>query len=162
MARWHPLLVATALAALALPSGECDAQWRMPAAVGARIGEVRKVHNVDLGDGRLAVQLTVPIETWGMKDRVVAVVIFFHDSFGRPVPSNGPQYADSSGQLRIVSHGVVIGKTHESGEFPLQLPYAAFPQRGGRYSVEGRVRLVEHLATGRTLLASGSVQFSVE
>jgi len=165
MTRVRSTLLAAVLAALALPvaAGQGDTAAAAPATSGAWIGEVRKLHNVDVGGGTLAVQLTAPVETWGMKGRTVAVVIFFHDALGNPIASNGSAYADESGHLRLVSDDAVVNKDREGMDFQFRLPYVAFPRRaGGRYEVEGRVRLIERTAAGRSLLATGSVRFFVE
>src|SRR5262249_55960204 len=53
-----------------------------PSTMGATLGPVRKEHNVDLGGGALGVRLTVPADTWGMKGRTIAAVVFFVDAKG--------------------------------------------------------------------------------
>src|SRR5205085_8376989 len=53
---------------------------------GATMGAVKKDHNVDLGSGRLAVKMTVPVDTSGMQGKTLAVVVFFYDATGRAIP----------------------------------------------------------------------------
>lgn len=137
-----------------------------PAATsGTSVGTIRKEHGVDLDGGLKAVRLTVPVDTWGMKGRTLAAVVFFHDAAtGAPIRSELPAWADpASCQVRVVSQDVVLEADGEGVDFALRVPYQAFPCRPVcPHEVEARVRIVERAGpAGRVLLSTGLTRFWV-
>ena len=134
----------------------------------AVIGEIRKEHNVDLaGNGRLALRLTVPATVLGMKDRPLALSVWFADERGQLVRSVLPEWADTNGNLRLSSRTATPPSDRVDYEFVLSVPYGAFPCRGGGpWRVEARAEL--HVLGGADApgpavpLATGTTSFFVE
>ncbi len=130
----------------------------------AVIGEIRKTHNVDLGGGRLALRLTVPATVLGMKDRPLALTVWFADEQGKLVRSVLPEWADANGNLRVESRTATAPSDRADYEFVLSVPYGAFPCRGGaKWRVEARAELHLRDAAGPAApLATGTTSFFVE
>lgn len=128
----------------------------------ATIGVITKQHGVSLDDGRTGIGIDVPVDAFGLKDATLAASIFFQDASGAAIRSNDPGFADTNGELRVVSRNAKLGSDREALTFAFKVPYGAFPRRPGNgYAVMGQVRVFERTKTGRTLLATSIVQFWV-
>ena len=110
-------------------------------------------------------RLTIPVDTFGMKGRTLAVVVFFHDAAtGAPIRAELPAWGDpATGQVRVVSQDAVVGSDREGLDFALRVPYLAFPCRPTcPHEVEARIRLVERTGpNGRALLSTALTRFWV-
>lgn len=128
------------------------------------LGEIVKQHNVDFGDGLLAVDLTVPATVVVPAGSTVACVVFFKDTAGNFIRSMQQAYMDGSGNVRAVSQDAVIDTGREDLDFKFRIPYHVFPKRfEGKYQVQALVRLIQRTASGAPiLLASRSTIFWVE
>lgn len=153
------LLALVSVAPLAVPAAaEGDAG---PAT--SRIGDIKKEHNVDLGDGRLALRVTVPAEAAGEKENVLWAALGFFDDAGKPIASVLPEYAGPSGELKVVSRDVVPTADPQSFDFVFVVPYCAFPRReGGKYHVNVRARLVRKDSPKNRILVEKWSAFTVE
>lgn len=127
------------------------------------LGEIAKQHNLDMGGGTMAVRLVVPVDAIGLRSETLAVVIRFYDAVGRPISSVFPTWADSTGQLRVVSGEYVPAAARDRASFAFDVPYGAFPRDpAGLHAVEARATLVQRTPTGRRVLAVRSTRFFVE
>jgi hypothetical protein len=127
------------------------------------IGDLVKQHNVDLGNGKLALRLVVPASVVNLKGSTVACVVFFADDRGDYVPSRLKEYAGPDGSIRLLSADTVVESDRDGIDFAFTVPYEAFPRREpGRYQVEARARLVLRAREGNIVLAQGATRFWVE
>ena len=134
-----------------------------PPAATSSIGPIAKAHNLDLGNGMMGVELTIPTELIGVAGRTIAVAVWFYDAAGQPIASALEGWGAATGQLRVISSEAQPASARERVEFPVRVPYAAFPRRReGRYAVEARAVLVERVGNGRVVLARRSTTFFVE
>jgi hypothetical protein len=133
----------------------------------ATVGVIAKVHNVDLGGGRLALRLSVPADLVGWKGESVGMDVWFADSDGRLVRSAVSGYADSSGYLHLSSRDAKVEKDVEPLAFVFTVPYSAFPcpAPGASYSVTATASLSSRSspkAGASPVLARGTTTFRVE
>jgi hypothetical protein len=137
---------------------------RPAAAPSGALGEIRKEHNVDLGDKRLAVRLTVPADVAGLRGESVGVDVAFYDERGVAIRSALPLYGDAQGSLRVASRTAAVDADPDALSFVFLVPYAAFPSRGAAYAVEARASLSTRAATREAakFLATRSTKFTVE
>ena len=80
MRRLLPVVLAVVSAAMTAVAGP-PASGPAPTS-GTSIGTVAKEHGVEVEGGRQAVRLTIPVDTFGMKGRTLAVVVFFEQGVG--------------------------------------------------------------------------------
>lgn len=148
---------ATAIGAASAPA------LAAPVPAASSIGVIRKTHNLDIGGGMIGLELTVPTELVGVAGETMAVVVWFYDAAGQPIASALPGWGDATNHLRIISSDTSPASARERVDFPVRVPYGAFPRRReGRYTVEARAILVERVANGRVVLARRSTSFFVE
>ena len=135
----------------------------VPVAPASWLGEIRKLHNVDLGGGSLGVVLQVPSDLVGLAGETVAVVVWFYDAAGNPIRSNLAGWGDATNHLRVVSRNLVPTSARMAADFAFEVPYAAFPRTPeGRHAVEARALLVKRVGNGRAVLVRRSTTFFVE
>jgi hypothetical protein len=168
-ALFHGRWAAIAIVALLAPFGAralgaaAGPALAAPVPAASSIGVIRKSHNLDIGGGMIGLELTVPTELVGVAGETVAVVVWFYDAAGQPIASALPGWGDASNQLRVISSDTSPVSARERVDFPVRVPYGAFPRRReGRYTVEARAVLVERVANGRVVLARRATTFFVE
>jgi hypothetical protein len=164
MPRARPLAVLAALL-LAAAAASAEDVPDAPACTG-KVGEIKKEHNVDLGRGRLALRLTVPVDVLGCIAKPVRVDVWFFDDLGKPIRSVLPSLADVDGNVHVGSRSTKVEKDPEGLDFVFLVPYGAFPARPeGKYGVEARAtlsRMPDGPEGAPTALATRSTTFTVE
>jgi hypothetical protein len=129
-----------------------------------KLWDLKKEHNVDAGGGRLALRLTVPADVGGLLGKEVGVEVAFYDDQGRAIRSVLSTHADAQGSLRVTSKTAQVTADPIALDFVFLVPYAAFPSRGAKYTVEARASLSIRAKTKEEskLLGTKNTTFQVE